>query len=395
MTNFGFVAGDNPAYRIAKGLFQNTTNTELIPDSKTRSTISDLLNHLEVTTTITKPIENILLATHGSNEGWFELGLDFNTPKNTHFDDLTAAESAKSIFIKAPLIDPTLPPITVQFHGCRIGQVDVFMDQLKKTFGGNVLVSAPKVFDSVAVHTLTPAKRRGGRRPKAQTVAFMESLVYDFTVVVKDKFTKKADLVTAFHDKAQAGNFELMDSTPPPDDWWNDWIPTRIHQKKFTTQVKVPYGQTLQPIKKDSFPTEVVYAYRQRTFQIFDTQLPSAPSKESDRKDILRDKLNNLPEHPFPIHKRFGYESVDDFLDNITVPRVTKVKKNGVSGFRFNGVRHEYSLKVPVTDPATIPTGQTNPITANLVFDYYPLKSSGIAAVETIVFSDGPLFRII
>jgi hypothetical protein len=394
MTNEGFVVGSDPIHLIIKGIFQNTPNTDLVPDSKTRKTISDLLIHLEVDTTITKPVGNILLGTHGNNEGSFELGLDSSAPKNPHFSDLVAAETSKSVFIKPPVIDLAQPAITVQFHGCRIGQAEPFMQQLKKTFGGNVLVSAPKVFDKADIHTHS-SRRRGSRRVTTTILGFMESLKYDYTIFQKDQFKDKAALVKAFHDKAQAGDFELMDGHAPPDDWWNNWIPTRIHQKTFDTSVKVSYGQKLQPIDTDIFPTEVKYSFRARDFQIFDVPATSSPKTEKDRKDLLRQALNDLPESPFPIHMRFGYDSVDDLLDNVTVPDAKSVKLNGQPFFRFKGLRQEYNLKIPVTDTATIPTGKTDPITANLIFNFYPLKSSGIAPVETIVFADGHLFRVL
>lgn len=94
------------------------------------------------------------------------------------------------------------------------------------------------------------------------------------------------------------------------------------------------------------------------------------------------------PEHPFPIYKRDGYATFEDFMDGYTwnVSNVSSLS-GGRKQVNIIGKRIVYIMFVPVSTPNPGP----DPNTSNLLFNFFPnVGSPNPVVIE--VRSDDPRF---
>src|SRR5690606_8369117 len=162
----------------------------------------------------------------------------------------------------------------------------------------------------------------------------------------------RAALLTAFQN---SGNFEFYDSSNVPVAKWEDWLPLGIRPRDLKRrctkdkQVNLNLGQTI------GTRTTVQYGIEFRTDieqYAYTREFPTAsdvPNEETARKQALEESLNNQPHfdpsHDFPIYERWGYDSLNDFIQGFT----WHFDKNG-STLVCLGTRFSYTLLPPIVE---------------------------------------------
>src|SRR5436190_15042005 len=129
-------------------MFARMANTSLISKGGMTS-VRQFIVHLDKTTSITKPIGDLLIGTHANEEGQLSIPMFPGQSDWTKFETLedTLSDAKKSIKIPDGLIGFTAgDPISHAVHlkGCNVGNAQPFLIKLEDAFGGNVNVTAQK-----------------------------------------------------------------------------------------------------------------------------------------------------------------------------------------------------------------------------------------------------------
>jgi hypothetical protein len=120
---------------------------------------------------------------------------------------------------------------------------------------------------------------------------------------------------------------------------------------------------------KESIPGYFRYTFRHFLQQDGSVNLPKDPGDEKGRKKAVSDDLvKNLARyqdtHPFPEYVRYGYKTMDEFMDGWTwkfsYDKSTKL-------LSYNATRHEYIVIRPIVEPAK----------NTLILNYYPSGKQG------------------
>ena len=238
-------------------------------------------------------------------------------------------------------------------------------DQDKKKFkealGGNVEVSAPKLFD----------------RNQNMSQGAFEFMGYNFKIIRRDGFDNKKQVVDAFRNKVP--RFSFIDGTEVPDANWNRWIPDNVGVGIRGGSPFVSFGQQVEGLASFRLQVEFRHNYPARVAHWTVTVGPLAanPGNDAARLQTLRDSLSDDPrfqpdypsaERPFPIYQRLGYRSIQEFLDGYHWKFPWKPPN-----LICTGRRHVYVVGPPVRDQG-----------GNLLFNYYPDNDNPANVIETM-----------
>ena len=121
--DYAFAPGGTGFDRIVRGMFSRRANTTLTGARRGRSTVNEFIEHLDASSSITMPIDNILLGTHANSQGYLFTPMFSRQRGPTSFEILedTISDTTKSISVPDSLIGFTTgDPITKSFHikGC-------------------------------------------------------------------------------------------------------------------------------------------------------------------------------------------------------------------------------------------------------------------------------------
>jgi len=83
--------------------------------------------------------------------------------------------------------------------------------------------------------------------------------------------------------------------------------------------------------------------------------------------------------HPYPVYKRLGYATGDDYVDGYKWQFDFNAKAQTIT---CTGNRHYYTVIVPVTDLAN----------GALLYNFYPNTGSSVAAVTNLPDTNAQLF---
>jgi hypothetical protein len=269
-----------------------------------------------------------------------------------------------SVTIPSALIsnpDGTTVPVRVHIKGCMIGAAQPFVAKLKEALGNTVPVTAPRHFHGI---TSGPDGTH-------------EYLAYSFRVVRKTASPDRPSLLAEFGAKA----FTFVDGSVVPAANWGTWIPNNIAGAR----TEVPFFANLGQSAGGSTQVRVARQFRHHTtsFPYTIAGLAAQPPTPAAKLNELQSALASDPEfdgaHAFPKHQRLGYANVNDFFNGFTWAFTwTKAKE-----LICNGTRHDYTVLVPVTDPAT----------NDLIFNFFPAVSGGPnPPVVTMQETDARLF---
>jgi hypothetical protein len=177
-----------------------------------------------------------------------------------------------------------------------------------------------------------------------------------------------------------AAKLTLIDGNPVPQKLWTAWIPDKPNlpgDNEYPNSVVIPITK-----QKGSAPRK--FRYRHRTFLKTPGSFALLEDKgmKQDRKDALEQELTKLDRykdtHPFPEFKRYGYNTMGEFMDGWDWD--FKYDKSSKTLF-FNGSRHEYTLIQPIVE---VKTGE-------LVLNFYPTTKKG-SVLELLKPSDTRFF---
>jgi hypothetical protein len=308
---------------------------------------------------ITNPIEDLIVASHANDEGDLFIRIGSISGRSITYEDLEAAVKSKTLEVDREVLQPRPTggkgaPIPALFiiRGCRIGRQEVYLKKLKEALGGHMPVAAPKHF-----HVATPIRKPPG---------FIEYMAYSFALSAPKRLRNKAAVVAAmiaFRDPVSKLAFTRIDRKPVPAKAWDTWVPKDPNregdQRVFTS--------ALSPVDKK--PVKVPRYFRHRVRKLFknDSQvaIPKRSTKAADRKQAVKDDLIKRDffkaSTPFPVYTRFGYASIDQFMDGWTW---TFEPRGRAAKVRYNAARYEYAVIQPITEVAT----------GELILNFFPQK---------------------
>jgi hypothetical protein len=374
--DFGFTNGGDAHINSLRGMFTRRATTTLVA-ARGVTAVAPLLSHLDTTTSITKPIGDLLFGAHANDEG--ELFMPSFPGQNgpTVFETLeeTLNDPTKSIQIPDPLIGFTTgSQVTHAVHikGCNIGKARPFLVKLKAALGGHVRVTAPKFF-----HGATPAPNEGS----------FEYLGYQFAIRRATAFPNRAAALTEF-DTAQ---FRLIDNTVVPTADWNRLIPGNPN---LTVRQQIPSRLGVTIGRRATINTAREYRATGIGFGPWIITYPpqaTVPTTETAKLADLKTSIRSDPRfddtHAFPVYKREGFATFNDFFSGYDWTC------NPARGKRLicTGSRILYVILLAVTDPATTPPNGFFG-DGNLIFNFYPNAGSTLPARTTALQVTDPRF---
>ncbi|MFT3901543.1 MAG: hypothetical protein QM727_00045 [Niabella sp.] len=356
---------------IVNNMFTNRANTKLISQTGSISTVRDFIDELSTNASVTKPVDNIMLASHAMPQGFLTTAKMYRAQtKSTSYEVL---DDIKTSAINGIMIPNTLigynagNPVTHTFRifGCNIGKATPFLNKLKEALGGNVKVLAPMHFDEFV---------------DSDKYGVWEALCYEFRLTKKTAFASRADYIAALTAKG----FTYYDGTAVTAADWNSWVPAKITSPA-APLISYPMGATIDKRTTISFKREFRYENK-KAFTITITYANPAsipltgPGKLADFQSFLTtykfrpsDAVTAFDNtHPYPMHVRWGFTSLQDFVNGMDW-------KFSVNGDKMvcMGYYHEYTLLTPITDRSPGNAG-------NLIFNFYPAPASGFTAINKL-----------
>jgi hypothetical protein len=118
---------------------------------------------------------------------------------------------------------------------------------------------------------------------------------------------------------------------------------------------------------------------------------------------ILKKAIEKEPSfksgHAYPMHKRYGYSDFTDFIEGFEWVFTPNQKKGKL---KCVGTRHDYTVVLPITDPASDSTPFPSSAKKgeggkwyrkkNLIFNFHPKKGSSDPTVINLLETDNRLF---
>ena len=374
--DFGLTHGRDAHINSLRGMFTRRATTTLVA-ARGVTAVAPLISHLDATPSVAKPIGDLLFGAHANDEG--ELFMPSFPGQNgpTVFETLeeTLNDPTKSIQIPDPLIGFTTgSQVTHAVHikGCNIGKARPFLVKLKAALGGHVRVTAPKFF-----HGATPAPNEGS----------FEYLGYQFAIRRATAFPNRAAALTEF-DTAQ---FRLIDNTVVPTADWNRLIPGNPN---LTVRQQIPSRLGVTIGRRATINTAREYRATGIGFGPWIITYPpqaTVPTTETAKLADLKTSIRSDPRfddtHAFPVYKREGFATFNDFFSGYDWTC------NPARGKRLicTGSRILYVILLAVTDPATTPPNGFFG-DGNLIFNFYPNAGSTLAARTTALQVTDPRF---
>lgn len=381
--DFGFAPGSSLYDYYGRVLLARLPNTSVINRNDTQN-VETFINHLDHNPGIAKPIGDLLIISRGNSSGYMEIDLDSTStnPDGTNaahitYEVLEQAVASNSVRIPTALHASEPAPVQFDVHirGSRIGKSPPFLLKLKEAFSSPRSVTAPK-------HT-NWAGGFGTRRNITSWGSF-EYMGYSFELFrhPNTRFRSKAEAVNAFdnHGFRYIENGGVAANVPR--NVWEDRIPSDLKTRKDSHFVN--FGRDVgRGITRVRLPHEFRHIVESFTFTI--RNIATNPGNAAARELMLRETIMHNaqfqapPDHLFPIYMRYGYESVDDFLEGFFW--VCNWQQN-LQQLVCVGSRHVYTVVVPVVDPGT----------QNLLFNLFPSIGSELIHVINLSPTDDRLF---
>lgn len=373
--DYAFAPGTTGYDNIMKDLFNHRPNTTLVNQTGI-TRVDQFIDHLETNAGVTRPVEDMIIASHGNDGGWLQIQFgdidadgDGNPDSNTTYEVLEIADATNVAEIPA-----IVPGATSQFHikGCKIGQnyAVPFVQKIKATLGGVVPVTAPKHFHEVWFRT---------------DLGVLEYLGYDFSVVQATAFANRAAVLAAFG----GAGLLFIDNSAIPVSYWSSRIPTKVGTGRSERSYAVNLSPALTPTNGsaiNSLRLTLDASFRHDaerfTFTLsYGAGSPptSAAAKKADMKTSMAGVAVFGVAHPFPMYARYEYNNLDQFVDGFTW--AFTFDKNS-HDMRCVGTRHRYTLIVPITDPAN----------NNLFYNFYPYAGNPTPVIRQLLESDARFF---
>jgi hypothetical protein len=172
-----------------------------------------------------------------------------------------------------------------------------------------------------------------------------------------------------------------------PIELWRDWIPDNLRTQGGIRKIRryVKLGQNVGlGITKLKLPISIRHEWTRFPYTIPGVIDPDTPlAREAKLRESIKNhpKFQPPPENPWPYYRRYGYDSVEEFLDGFSweCNYYTIADKPTLVCI---GRRREYSIRVPIVDP----------VTQNLLFNLFPVAGQGLVQVTKLRDNDDRLF---
>ena len=383
--DYAFAPGASGYDGMIRRMYSYRPSTTLINKTGVNS-VKDFFDHLAVAGTITTPpLDNILIGSHGNESGWMNVQLDPAFGAHTTYEAIESVMAAiprtcqiADAIINPRPVDGNNQPINASLYirGCRIGVMTAFIQKLKDAINGlsttDIGVSAPKFFHEVY----------------EMTQGIFELFNYDFHLYTNTPATNKGGLVT----KLKALNYTDIYGTAITDAQWNKWVGTNI-----TRDVDPLVTVTLASSPIPHFPSlrAGFYRYRYSTIVSFtiDPSVGALPTSAAAIATLLKQQFHDLATnpgtnqfglmlqdtHPFPLYKRYEYNSIDEMIDGL------KWILNS-SSRTYTGKRYEYSVCPPVIN---------NNANNEVIYNFFASPSGGSATVRNFNEDDANYFNTV
>ena len=382
--DFLFVPGTTTEEVLGSNVLSRRPTTTLITLPPRQNHIAGLLAKLAAGGSITPPIGDLRFVAHGLETGNYYIPLSATVAAPADFEKAVAADTSNTVRIASALVTPSgggsPTTIAVRLTGCNIGQAQPFVAKLQQAMtptGATLNMTAPLHFDELhAIH--------GG---------WVEYLAHKFTLKVAQQFLTpqgkddRPALLAAF----DSAGFTYLDKTAIPTAAWSTWVPTAIHPPSRSWKQSFDIKVDLSPPVGTQTAVTVHREYRYERTPFTWTWSAPDPGNDHDRIELLR---TSLPlgtlngEHmydssyPWPIYERFGFTSIDDYVDNLP----WKVTVSGGT-LHYRATRHEYTVMLPITDP---PVAPANP--ALKFYNFFPLTAAAGQPVLNLDETNTDLF---
>jgi hypothetical protein len=422
----------NGAYTSGTGTVVLDQRGLTIDRPKQIGSLNELITFLQTSSTIPKPTGSIYLGAHASSGGQLGIKLfrsqqfDERRGRLTEYEELVEALrttpappplAKRTVKIPSALVgDPSSrPDLFVHIRGCDIGRSEPFMDKWKEALGTNAKTTA-SLHEHGVVDVSTAMDDEYGS---------WEYYLYAFTVrrpaprpVSEDQPGKvtpirsRDELVDAFREAKElegdlvGDKYKFIDGTVVSDvvvggqDLWSRWVPTDPDVFNNAKPESLRHNLTAAVGRRATIALQWrlvrLDQLGNKQFQLGPFNPGQAVPPENERLDRLRAGLQAMteytPEHPFPIYKRDGYATFEDFMDGYTwnVSNVSSLS-GGRKQINIIGKRIVYIMFVPVSTPNPGP----DPNTSNLLFNFFPNVGSPNPAVVEVRSDDPRFFAIL
>ncbi len=357
--DFAFVPGLTDYESLLKRVMQSRTNTTLI-NTVGIATIADFLHSL---VTNSQQADNLVLGAHANDEA-FAIAFDSTTPtpslsNGRDYEMLQAIDTAGTIHIPPAVRTSTT---NCYVKGCNVGadSAQPFLKLFKKCLDNPQQVNGPKFF-----HDLKDDSGNG----------VLEYMLVEYTVMGPTPFSTTADLVTAFRNQNFQQGVEVGGTPVPVPDKWSDWIsstlqlnPTFLDEKPFNILTRiVPAAGGLRLINlKNGLSTSRREGFN--AIQPMGTQ--PIPPDNAGRMAFLKPLLQSDPRekagHPFPLHVRFGFSSLDDWIAGFDWTPIADETDAANRTITFIGNHFVYGVRLPIMASGT----------NHLIYNYYPTSGT-------------------
>jgi hypothetical protein len=243
--DFGFAPGKDKTGALEKArdfLRRNRPQTTLV-ERRGIVTVERFIDFLENEPGLARPIDDIVIVSHGNDQGLLSIDLDIEPRRDaqgrrvrrvSHTDpeELIAADASDSVDVPAALTNANA---TFFIRGCRIGRDTRFLELFRTALGGRLPVNAPQFFYNLYIV--------GG-------VGAFEWFSHDFALIVVPPpppprvVPTRDEVIAAF----SAAGFTFADGfTPIPGNSWDGWIPTRrrFNARRLEPPMRVTLGQVV------------------------------------------------------------------------------------------------------------------------------------------------------
>jgi hypothetical protein len=373
-TDYAFSPGVDLYEESSRELFRRKSNTQLI-DKPGITTVQQFIG--DVNQTAPPPIGDLYLGSHASDEGNFHLPLYPNQTDKTSYEHLAATLDKANLSIKIPdsLIGYTPgDPLThtVHIRGCSIGKARPFLLKFQEALGGHVHVTAPNFFHVVG---------------KTENLGSFEYLHYDFSVHRDAAFSSRNEAVSQF----ERARHQLYNGVDVPNSAWETLIPTNPNESSppedMWLNVSIP-GSTTKQIKVQRLYVVWNDIHKWNIRYSDPTAIPrTRPERLAALKTQLLTEKPFQSTHPFPFWSRYGFASLDAYIDGYDWQFSTTVLQ-----LICHARRRFYSIRLPITEPTAagkfIGAGK-------LFYNFYPDKGSPIQPVRNLSIGDPKFFTTV
>lgn len=384
-----WIAGGDPDSLRAQRMYQQRVLAAQSIDTnvftaKQVKLLTDLYTELEFTSSIAKPIGDLLLVSHGNDSGWLTLDLDSAAGTSTDFAELHDILDPANVHRKTALrVPPTLyttasntvGPTRVILAGCRVGKAPKFVDAFKLVIGGALPVLAPKHY-----HMFVDLYEKDRSKGSTLYMGTYEVLCYAFEVNSLTPFKDPALLLKAFADNPKN---VTIDGNRVPQATFTKWLGKNFHKGfgRFRMPVAVPLGRKIAHQTQLS-PGE--FRHNPETFKThFDNPSPAQRTAAGLKASLSQSPMMQ-PAFGFPVWEQYGHTSFELFFNAFNWKLVDPKSDPA----RWIATRHEYLMLVPITSMVPADKGK-------LFYNFFPPRAgSTLSAIKELDETDPALYYL-